>query len=60
VLAEEELDRVLRESEKSGAWPEDALIKIGVPRHEVLLSLAGYYECPFVEYEEGVVLSDLS
>ena len=57
VLAEEELDRVLRESEKSGTWPEEVLIKKGVPRHEVLLSLAGYYECPFVEYDEGVVLS---
>ena len=57
VLAEEELDRVLRESENSNAWPEEVLIKNNVPRHEVLLSLAGYYGCPFVEYDEGVVLS---
>jgi uncharacterized membrane protein YidH (DUF202 family) len=57
VLAEGELDRVLRESEKSGGWPEEVLIKKGVPRHELLLSLAGYYECPFIEYDEGVVLS---
>ena len=58
VLAEEELDRVLRESDNSDDfWPEEVLIKNGVPRHEVLLSLAGYYECPFVEYDEGIVLS---
>lgn len=57
LLAEEELDRVLRETENSDAWPEEVLIKKGVPRHEVLLSLAGYYGCPFVEYDEGVVLS---
>jgi len=49
VLAEEELDRILRESENSGytdSWTEEVLIKKGVPRHEVLLSLAGYYGCP--------------
>ena len=57
VLTGEELDRVLRESEDSGAWPEEVLIKKGVPRHELLFSLAGYYGCPFVEYDEGVVLS---
>ncbi len=57
ALAEAELDSVLRESENSGDWPEEVLIKNSVPRHEVLLSLAGYYECPFVEYDEGIVLS---
>ena len=57
VLAEEELNRVLRESERSGVRPEEVLINKGVPRHEVLLSLAGYYGCPFVEYDESVVLS---
>ena len=57
VLAEEQLDRVLRESENSEAWPEEVLIINGVAKHEVLFSLAGYYECPFVEYDEGVVLS---
>jgi len=59
LLAEEELVRVLRESENSNACPEEVLIKNGVPRHEVLLSLAGYYKCPFVEYDESVVLSRL-
>ena len=57
VLAEEELNRILKESENSDACPEEVLIKNGVPRHEVLLSLAGYHECPFVEYDEGVLLS---
>jgi len=57
VLTGEELDRVLSEAEKAGTCPEEILIEKRVPRHEVLLSLADYHECPFVEYDEGVVLS---
>lgn len=60
VLAEGELDRLLRESGNScdtDSWPEEVLIKNGVAKHEVLFSLAGFYECPFVEYGESVVLS---
>ena len=57
VVTEEELDRTLRDSENSGACPEELLISSGVPRHEVLFSLSGFHECPFVEYDEGIILS---
>lgn len=57
VITKGELDQAFAESEHSASSPEEILIKKGVPRHEVLFSLAGYYECPFVEYDEGIVLS---
>jgi uncharacterized membrane protein YidH (DUF202 family) len=57
IITEEALDRTIRESEGAGAFPEELLISSGVPRHEVLFSLAGYHECPFVEYDEGIILS---
>jgi uncharacterized membrane protein YidH (DUF202 family) len=57
VVTEAELARIIRESENTGNYPEEILIESGVPRYEVLLSLAGYHDCPFVEYDEGVILS---
>ena len=57
VITKEELDQAFVESDYSASSPEEILIEKGVPRHEVLFSLAGYHECPFVEYNEGIVLS---
>ncbi|RPI37735.1 MAG: hypothetical protein EHM54_02395 [Nitrospiraceae bacterium] len=57
VATEAELAGVIRESENTGDYPEEILLENGVPRYEVLLSLAGYHNCPFVEYDESVILS---
>ncbi len=29
----------------------------GVPKHEILLCLSEYYNAPFAEYDEGVIVS---
>lgn len=52
-----ELANLLSESEASNIHPEDALIQRGVPRHEVLFCLSEYYGNPFVEYDEGIIIS---
>ena len=48
IITKKELDRALSEAENAGTCPEEILIENGIPRHELLLSLAGNYECPLL------------
>ena len=57
VLSGDELDRLIRESATSGSLLEELLIGRGVPKHEILLCLSEYYNAPFAEYDEGVIVS---
>lgn len=56
-MSEEESGEIFNESKASGKYPEELLMEKGIPKHEILFSLAEYYGCPFVEYNEGVVAS---
>jgi uncharacterized membrane protein YidH (DUF202 family) len=56
-LAGSELEAVMAESASFSSYPEDILLSRGIPKHEILSSLSGYYDCPFVEYEENVIAS---
>jgi len=51
------LDEVVRESHASKKYPEELLIRRGIPKYEVLFCLSEYYGCPFVEYDEGIMVS---
>ncbi len=57
VLSRDELDRITREAAASGPLLEELLTKAGVPKHEILLCLSKYYNAPFVEYDESVIVS---
>src|ERR1700690_1795427 len=57
VLSENELDRLIREAELSRTSLEELLGTGGIPKHEILLCLSEYYNAPFVEYDEGVIVS---
>jgi uncharacterized membrane protein YidH (DUF202 family) len=57
LISRNELEQLLTESKASNIHLEDALIQGGVPRHEVLFCLSGYYGVPFVEYDEAVIVS---
>jgi uncharacterized membrane protein YidH (DUF202 family) len=54
VISAEELNSVISESITSGKYPEELLIEKGVPKHEILFCLSGYYGFPFIEYDENV------
>lgn len=57
ILTEERLKKIIRASSVPGSYPEETLIKQGVPKQEILFSLSEYYGYPFLEYDEGVVVS---
>lgn len=57
IITEKVLDEVVEESRASKKYLEELLIGTGVPKHEILLCLSEYYGCPFVEYDEGIVVS---
>jgi uncharacterized membrane protein YidH (DUF202 family) len=57
VLSREALDRLIQEASASGASLEELLRAASVPKHEILFCLAEQYDCPFVEYDEGVIVS---
>ncbi len=57
VLSGEELDRLIREAELSRTSLEELLRAADIPKHEILLCLSEYYNAPFVEYDEGVIVS---
>ncbi len=56
-ISEKGLNEIIDESEISGNYPEELLLRKGIPRHEVLFCLSEYYGLPFVEYDESVVVS---
>lgn len=57
LLRSDELDKIESEAAASGVFVEDLLISKGIPKHEILLSLSEHSGLPFVEYDEGVVVS---
>ena len=57
VISREALDRLIQKASESDAAFEDLLLKAGVPKHEILFCLAEQYACPFVEFDEGLIVS---
>ncbi len=55
LLTEDELSEIMAASESSGKYPEELLLAKGIPKHEILFCLSGYYNCPFAEYDEGLM-----
>ncbi len=55
LLTEAELGRILAASLSSGRYPEELLLERGLPRQDILFCLSGYYNCPFVEYDESLM-----
>lgn len=57
LLTEDELETMIKESGPDETSLSEHLIKKGIHRHEVLFCLSEYYECPFIEYDEGITIS---
>jgi uncharacterized membrane protein YidH (DUF202 family) len=57
LISGTELEKLRSESEASTIHLEEALIQWGVPKHEILFCLSEYYGIPFLEYDEGVIIS---
>ncbi len=57
LLTREQLTATVRKAEASGEFPEDLLLSGGIPKHEILFSLSEYYGIPYVEFDEGVLVS---
>lgn len=57
IITEKVLDEVIEESRASKKYLEELLIRKGIPKHEILFCLSEYYGCPFVEYDEGILIS---
>ncbi|HXX81872.1 MAG TPA: DUF202 domain-containing protein [Thermodesulfovibrionales bacterium] len=56
-MTKEELDKAVLESGSSKKYLEDILMKKGIPKHEILLCISEFYNCPFVEYDEDITVS---
>ena len=57
LLTPQTLQELQAASGKDGSCLEDAIIAAGVPKHEVLFCLAEKFDCPFVEYDENLTVS---
>lgn len=57
LITEGSLEEVIRRAEAASTFVEYHLMDMGIPKHEILFSLTGYYGCPFAEYDEEVVVS---
>jgi len=57
LVTDASLDKAMEESTSAGVAVEEVLLKSGIPRHELLLSLSEHYNLPFVEYDEDLVIS---
>ena len=57
LITRRELEVIVEESCESGAYPEELLLKKGVPKHEIIFCLSAYYRCPVIEFDEGIVIS---
>lgn len=57
IASEKLLDEVIEEAGASKKYPEELLLGRGIPKHEILFCLSEYYGFPFVEYDEGIVVS---
>ncbi|HSA77226.1 MAG TPA: DUF202 domain-containing protein, partial [Nitrospirota bacterium] len=57
LLSREELEKLVQEAQGSEASIEVRLKRRGIPKHEILFCLSEYYGLPFVEYDEGIIIS---
>lgn len=57
LITLEALNEIIEKSRLHGRYPEDVLIEKGIPKHEILFSLAEHYGYPFIEYDEKVAAS---
>ena len=57
LISERLLDRVLEESAASGEYPEDLLMRQGIPKREIIFCLSEQYHYPVIEYDDEIVLS---
>ncbi len=51
------LEAALKLSEESGRPLEQILLERGVPKCEALVSLSEHYGCPYIEYDEDLMVS---
>lgn len=56
-LSEKDLLDITAAATAAGKYPEDLLLSKGVPKHEILFCLTGYYSVPFAEYDEDIIVS---
>jgi uncharacterized membrane protein YidH (DUF202 family) len=57
ILTSVEFEDIIRVSAGSGKALEKLLTERGVPKHELLYCLTETYDCPFVEFDESVIVS---
>jgi uncharacterized membrane protein YidH (DUF202 family) len=57
VITKDDFRDAIETSSATGRRLEELLKDKGVPKHEILTSLAEYYGCPFIEFDEGIVVS---
>ncbi len=56
-IDKEVLEAAFKQAEDSGGPLEQILLGKGVPRYEILVSLSEYFGCPYVEYDEDLMVS---
>ncbi len=56
LLTEDEFRKFIDSWRISGRHPEELLREKGIPKHEMLFCLSGYFRYPFIEYDEGIVV----
>ena len=57
LISRAALDRLIQTAQGSGVALEELLMRADVPKHEILFCLAEQYDCPFVEFDEGLIVS---
>jgi uncharacterized membrane protein YidH (DUF202 family) len=57
LLSSEALGKAISESESSKQYIEEILLKKGIPKHGILSCLSEFYNCLFIEYDEGITAS---
>ncbi|MHB8880230.1 MAG: DUF202 domain-containing protein [Thermodesulfovibrionales bacterium] len=57
IISSRELELIGEDSFCSSVFPEELLLRRGIPRHEIIFCLSEYYGCPVIEYDEGIVVA---
>ncbi|NOY70366.1 MAG: hypothetical protein GXP53_12930, partial [Deltaproteobacteria bacterium] len=58
IIPEEKLEKILSDASSAGVYPEELLIKAGVPKHDILRCLSLCHNLPIVEFDEGIHIRD--